>query len=916
MAAQSMKWPVRDVSGIIRIIDFSTLIPTIGAPISGYGIGAQEDLNIMTDSNNNILFLTATDGNNIIQVRDANFNPMVNGLIRGSSTSLESAICKIPCTNDKYYFFNYKAVAQGDSLFYSIIDISLSGGLGAVTQKNIFIGKNYTEGMTISHQMRNGCRWLIVPGRNNNLLTVSAFLISNTGISPPIVLDTYTMSSSPMMPREIELSKDNKKLCLSTFTMDQNDSDVIVYDFDLESCTLSNRQVFEVSRDYVLGIEFSPDATKVYYQTNSSSTSTLGRIELSNGTNQIIDNTRDKYNSDPELARNGKIYVGCNFTDSYISEIGDPNNSNPANVQYTRHSILVDPSGCRPGFPNMIDGEPPGTSNIPTNINFSASSLSNNCNEYQFSDSTCLGTWWEWSFGDGQTSNLEFPLHRYLVTGIFDVRLRVVICDDTLSLTKSSFINIPSIQNVQLHSSPNVYCYGDHNGFAYVNITGNPPYQYLWTLPNGNTSTNDSISDLFAGNYIVRIIDASGCISTKEFTITEPPILNITMQSIDAQCDLFGSATANPVGGTPPYNYSWNTIPIQVTQTVVSLSTDIYTIIVKDSNGCITKDSIQINGIIPVLFTIESTPATCLANDGSVSVLHIGGTGNFSYHWNPVHDTTVSIVSGVPSGGYSVIATDLGTGCSQLLSTIVGNVTGVNAIISAFTNATCESNEDGSATVVALGGEPPYFYLWPNGNTTPSTNHLTSGTHIVRVEDYIGCPAYAYVTIGFDFPDPLLDLGNDTMVCNRNPIILDAGPRFITYLWNDNSTNQTYTAITSGTYSVFIEDSNGCEAFDAIELTYDTCLSNKIFNRGNILSYININPNPAKNVIHIIISNVKNLKVLMIITDVLGKKLLVINEYSNKDFEKNIDVSFLPTGIYFLTASYSDNFITQKFIKE
>lgn len=917
LSAQSMKWVVRDVSGIAKICDFSNSPPSMGLPIAGFGNGGQEEVNIMTDASNNILFITAADGNNNIQIRDASYNIMSNGIIRGDLSSLESAICKIPCTTDKFYFFNYKGPLGSDSLFYSIIDMSLNGGLGGVQQKNIFIGRGYTEGITISHQMRNGCRWLIVPGNNNGSLTLNLFKISNNGISSPLILDNYIMHDNVISPREVELSSDNKKLCVSTFSVDPLDGDIIVYDFNLENGTVSNRQIFSVSSDKVLGIEFSPDATKVYYQTNTNSLrSTLGRIDLLNGLNQIIDNTRYPYNGDPELAGNGKIYIASSYTENYLSEIGDPNNINIANVQYSRNAVLVSSNGCRPGLPNVIDGEPTGFSMVPSAIDYSYYSTSN-CGEYIFMDSTCIGSWWEWNFGDGTISNQEFPIHTYLQNGNFNVSLRVLVCGDTLSISKNILINGSGNLNVELSSTAAILCHGSHNGSASAIVTGNPPFEFIWTLPNGDILNSSSISHLSGGNYTLNVIDRNGCINTQHFIISEPDPLSVSIIISNGDChSLYGSAAATITGGTPPYTFLWNTNPLQFMQTVSNLASGIYNLNVTDSNNCISNSNFSINNINPVTFAIQSTPATCVANNGTVTVTHQGGTGNFSYIWSPENDTTLSTISGLIQGNYTVIATDLGTGCSQTLSTIVRNSSGLIATITSTTNATCETNEDGSATVAATGGEPPYFYFWPNGDITSTTNHLEPGSYFVRVEDYNGCPAYENFTIGFDFAAPFLDLGHDTMPCIGMPFILNAGPGLATYLWNDNSTNQTLEVINSGLYSVFVTSINGCENFDAINVNFVRCLNDNLTHINNVLSNIAIYPNPTNFELNVNLSHLQNSQVTLTITDLLGKILFYVKEDEDFNYFKKIDLQLLPIGIYFIKIEFNDIIFVNKILKK
>jgi gliding motility-associated-like protein len=653
--SQSMKWLVKQVSGEVSVLDFTTSPPTLGPFITTFGLGGEEEINIMTDINNNILFSTACNSSNIIQVRDANFNLMPNGSIRGNQSSLESAICKVPCSNNEYYFFNYKGPVGQDSLFYSIIDMNLNGGLGNLSQKNIYIGSGCTEGITISHQMRNGCRWLIVPGYSGNNLTVNAFKISHDGISSPILLDSQPMVNTIISPREIELSMDNSKLTLSTFSAGNVDPDIICYSFDLENGSVFNKQLFSVSPNWVLGIEFSPDESKIYYQTNTSNpgTSTLGRVNLTTGANEIIDNSRDQYQSDPELAGNGKIYVAGNFTNNYLSEISDPNNPVIGNIQYIRDAIFINSTGCRSGLINFIDGELPGTSIVPGSIDFSFAATSN-CNEYVFIDSTCLGSWWEWDFGDSTYSNLENPIHQFSTSGNFNVTLRVKLCSDTLSITKS--INV--LNSFTLSVSPYaITCNG-----ASVNLSANGGIDYVWSPATGLNSTTGNLvtaNPFTTTTYTVTATNSSSCSSSETITVY---IINSNVSIISSGAQVCSGSNIILIANTNGYgNFNWSNGSTN-DSTIVTQS-GIYTIQFTDS-GCTDTDSIQIsfyNNPTPVIST--SSNAGCEGDSINLFLNNPYVIQQWYLNGFPlVNETGLNIFIG-SSGNYSVNVTD-SNGCT------------------------------------------------------------------------------------------------------------------------------------------------------------------------------------------------------------------------------------------------------------
>jgi plastocyanin len=69
--------------------------------------------------------------------------------------------------------------------------------------------------------------------------------------------------------------------------------------------------------------------------------------------------------------------------------------------------------------------------------------------------------------------------------------------------------------------------------------------------------------------------------------------------------------------------------------------------------------------------------------------------------------------------------------------------------------------------------------------------------------------------------NPQTNLGADIFNCgNTNPVTLDAGPGFSSYLWNTGATTQTISA-TNGDYWVKTTNGTGCEDYDRISVTLD-----------------------------------------------------------------------------------------------
>ncbi|MBK7429527.1 MAG: T9SS type A sorting domain-containing protein [Bacteroidetes bacterium] len=461
-------------------------------------------------------------------------------------------------------------------------------------------------------------------------------------------------------------------------------------------------------------------------------------------------------------------------------------------------------------------------------------------------------------------------------------------------------------------TSRNVTCNGGHNGSAGISIGVPGIYEYIWT-PGEFTTPN--VTHLTAGTYTVMAADASGCNLSYTFEITEPPAIDVVLTTVDASCSgAAGSATAIVSGGVTPYTYSWNTTPPSSGSSISGLNPDDYILTVTDSNHCSNETPFTINVGSGFTANMVTTPATCSAADGSATVSTSGGSGDFDFQWSPAVSTD-SIATGLTAGSYNVTITDNVSGCAVSLSGIVNNSAGIVGTLVSSSNATCENGEDGTAEVVGSGGTAPYFYEWqPGGATTALVNNLSPGTYVVEVSDYNGCPDYVTVTIGYDFPLPVVDLGNDTVICFGSSITLQAGAGFASYLWSDNSTLSELTVSNEGVYSVLVTDLNGCENFDAIMVDTINCQFGRNTVSGIASHGVYLFPNPSSNEISIVTDFNREKESAIRIYNSLGQMVHSTLKNANTDI-KSIDISSFESGLYMVQISTDAESHSLTFIK-
>ena len=206
----------------------------------------------------------------------------------------------------------------------------------------------------------------------------------------------------------------------------------------------------------------------------------------------------------------------------------------------------------------------------------------------------------------------------------------------------------------------NVQCNGEATGTATVTPSGGTaPYSYVWPNLPGNTQT---VNNLPSGTYTVTVTDANGCITTQNFTVTEPVALVSNSSVTNPILCAGGMATVivSATGGTAPYIGTGS----------FSQSAGPQTFTVTDANGCTTTTITTITEPTPLSAVTTSTDEM-MGMDGTATVTVTGGTPSYMYYWMPGGATTPAI-TGLAAGTYSVTVLDA-NGCGDTLEVVVGS---------------------------------------------------------------------------------------------------------------------------------------------------------------------------------------------------------------------------------------------------
>ncbi|RYZ36520.1 MAG: T9SS type A sorting domain-containing protein, partial [Sphingobacteriales bacterium] len=121
------------------------------------------------------------------------------------------------------------------------------------------------------------------------------------------------------------------------------------------------------------------------------------------------------------------------------------------------------------------------------------------------------------------------------------------------------------------------------------------------------------------------------------------------------------------------------------------------------------------------------------------------------------------------------------------------------------------------STRVLDAGYPGAVYVWDNNSTAQTRTVSLAGTYYVKLTALDGCIGVDTFVLGLR-PLPVVDLGPDREICLGQTTTFDAGHPGAQYLWDDGSTQQTYTVDTAGSYEVQVTDQFGCMGVDNVNV--------------------------------------------------------------------------------------------------
>ena len=481
----------------------------------------------IADANGNLLFYT--EGVNVYN-RLHMLMPNGTGLLGGTSASQSAIVIPDPGISTQYYIFTVPNTASG-GLHYSIVDMTLAGGNGDITLKNVsLLAVNVDEKLTATYH-RNGIDfWVSVHDDGGN--TFYAYHVSAGGITGPVISSVGTVHSG-LNPWTgcMKFSPNGDKMAVCLYGSQQAD----LLDFDNLTGVFSNPATYNFPNTFFsYGVEFSETGRTLYICNVDYTPGQIYQFDMLAGNNasilasgQIIYNNPSDILGSMQLGPDGKVYfVRYGFPFAGAIEFPDVPGSG-----CTPNDIAVPllSGSAQLGLPDYFSG-------IYRNpVTFTGQCLGDTTFFLLSDTANLLSTAWNFrdvASGIYNTSTLFNPYHIFTNAGNYLVQLISTYQNASVDTT---IIPVHIYPNVTVNlGNDTTICQGESillNAFS-VNAT-----DYLW-----QDGTNiPAYSATLAGTYFVTISN-SGC--------TASDTINLNVISCVAPVAQFQAANQSICPGT------------------------------------------------------------------------------------------------------------------------------------------------------------------------------------------------------------------------------------------------------------------------------------------------------------------------------------------------------------------------------
>jgi gliding motility-associated-like protein len=361
---------------------------------------------------------------------------------------------------------------------------------------------------------------------------------------------------------------------------------------------------------------------------------------------------------------------------------------------------------------------------------------------------------------------------------------------------------------------------------------GTPPYKY--SLSGSFIQNNGIFPKLRGGNYVLDVVDALGQTASVPVIVGntyDPPTISASTYTVASGCNTAdASITLSAGGGLPPYQYTYDEVNYQSSNTFTGLYPGIYDFIVRDANGCTATnhsfDEFLLRGNCNPL-SISHSPTAC-GKIGVINLKSFGPNPPYQYSLDGVNYQASGDFFNLLPGLYPAHFKDSKGNIEIFMVTILRDCSlAINFIT---VDAACGQN-DGALTANVIQGSPPYTYSLDGINFQSSNTFtgLAPGYYVVMVKDVAGGVNTALATVYDRCPLVTATATDANCPANNDGTITAMGTKGTApYEYSLDAvnfqSNNIFTGLPAGKYTVTVKDAQGFTSPFQITVGY-SCLN-------------------------------------------------------------------------------------------
>jgi gliding motility-associated-like protein len=394
-----------------------------------------------------------------------------------------------------------------------------------------------------------------------------------------------------------------------------------------------------------------------------------------------------------------------------------------------------------------------------------------------------------------------------LAPGVYNITV-----DDASGLQTSVGANIYNNCSSRVTATViNTSCLGNNGQITATVINGTGPFTY--SIDGVNYQSSNVFTMLPKGTYTVTAIDATNLKMTTIATVGAAPFIIPNVYALPASCSYDDGVIIITAPGPGPYQYSLNSIDWQSSNVFTGVPASDFTYVyLKDPYGCVTENSRGWVTSDCIIITAIAADAQCNGSTGTITVTGNGGVAPYSYSIDGVNFQTSNIFGNLPAGNYTITIKGANGALNNTSVTVKASCIQALAVA---TNATC-GKSDGSITVTASNGAPPYQYSLDGINfiNTGEFDGLVPGPYTITVKDANNGTAQVIANVS-NIAGPVLTASASAASCQNNDgvilAVVDGGTApFVFAVAQNGVPSSGLNGLSTGPYQVTVTDANGC----------------------------------------------------------------------------------------------------------